>query len=246
LPEEKRQLLEGLFDLAHDPILQHQVLNNPAFSRILNAATRIPMSSSITEERERLRLEHSQRSQSYHNNLRGSTSAFPEVQGTLVFDTTQSAAGWSVMIRASLPSVPSNHSFNTMVSDSSSNTSNAPTEPAFQPNMFNTQQFSMPGDTQQLTNNETLFQRVFAYVSSLWHWLWPDYHRREASVSTPSSSSTSAATTTTPSVNTIPPERINRIKMWSILGTTMIMLALGLLLALCFSTFFFFFFLEKL
>lgn len=226
LPEEKRQLLEGLFDLAHDPILQHQVLNNPAFSRILNAATRIPMNNSITEERERMRLEHSQRSQSYNQNLRGSMSGgFPEVQGTLVFDTTQSTAGWSVMIRASLPSVPSNHSCNTMASDGSFSPSNAPTEQTFQANMFNTQHFAMPSDA-QLSHSETLFQRVFAYVSSLWHWLWPDYHRsKEASVSTTSSSSTTP--TSTPSVN-VPPEKINRIKMWSILGTTMIMLALVL------------------
>lgn len=38
-------MLEGLFDLAHDPTLQSQVLNNPAFGKILTAATRLPLIS---------------------------------------------------------------------------------------------------------------------------------------------------------------------------------------------------------
>eukprot|EP01102_Stenamoeba_stenopodia_P007923 TRINITY_DN2235_c0_g1_i1.p1 TRINITY_DN2235_c0_g1~~TRINITY_DN2235_c0_g1_i1.p1 ORF type:complete len:332 (-),score=45.50 TRINITY_DN2235_c0_g1_i1:76-1071(-) len=229
LPEEKRQLLEGLFDLAHDPILQHQVLNNPAFGRILNAATRLPMTNSTLEERERLRIEQSQRNNSnYNQNLRGSMSGgFPEVQGTLVFDSTQSSAGWSVMIRASLPSVPSNHSCNTMVCENSSTNTNAPSFASVEQLHSNTfGHFSMPNDV--YAHSETLFQRVFAYVSSLWSWLWPDYHR---SKEVPSSSFSTSTTTTTNTTNSTPlpsPEKINRIKMWSILGTTMIMLALSL------------------
>lgn len=128
---------------------------------------------------------------------------FPEIQGTLVLDSSPNG-GWSVVIRAQLPP-NGDHQNNTLeITNTIRRTGST------QQFINNNQNISInESETTTTTtvitvpeSNETVIHRIWSYVTSLWSWIWPDF--RDGSTQTNSTSASSTSSSSNGVVHAIP------------------------------------------